>query len=159
MNLENITYRVKKTIDNIVQFLPNILSKISRIIAYIPILWKIREWDNSYLLQLWAFTLDRHIKKTYDEGIAVVTKSQRRRAKACSAALRRMANEEYDAWYLHMLYTDVDGEDFFARLNRERTPEEARMSKEMRSMEEYLYQQDADLVGKFLKKEIRKLWD
>lgn len=137
-------------------------NKLSRIIAYLPILWKIEEWDYGYLLHMWAFTLDRHIKKTYDEGIHVTTKSQKRRALACSAALRRLAKDEYGDYYLNKMFKDMPKKFVPLTEDFKKTKQYKKFHEnhiKLAKVEIYLYNQDCDLIHKFLKKELKKLWD
>ena len=75
--------------------LKNFFRSLSRIIAWIPVLWKIREWDDSYTMDVFAFQFKRtvdHIEKhQYFEGYQNTV----RRGRMILRLIDKVQNEEY----------------------------------------------------------------
>lgn len=138
------------------------LTPLIRVLTYIPFIWKSEEWDHSNLTQLWAFSLKRHIKISLDDGHHIVPRNYRRRALACVAALNRISN---DHDYVELYFEDLQKiPEWQVRiktmeLNRPPNKEITKVLKKMHEMEQYLYQQDIALISKWLKKDLRSLWD
>lgn len=80
------------------------ISKIRRVIAWLPVIWKIREWDESYIEEVFLFQLKRtidHIEKhKYFEGWEVVVQKGR--------TMIRLAEKVFEEEYELAPFKNID---------------------------------------------------
>lgn len=164
MKMHHVVKTIKKLrrVEPIHFIVYHILTPLIRVLVYIPVIWKSEEWDHAYLTELWAFSLQRHIKNSLDNGHHVVHRSYRRRAIACAAALKRISNEyNYAEPYFEDLNKIPEWSERIRTMDLNRPPnkEITKVLDKMREAEKYLYNQDVELISKWLKKDLRSLWD
>ena len=68
---ENIYYSILCLLNNIKYFFYDIKYRIQNIIYYLPIIWKDRDWDNEYILDLLKYKLKKNEKNLRKYSIAV----------------------------------------------------------------------------------------
>lgn len=68
---ENIYYDILYLLNNIKYFFYDVKYGIQNIIYYLPVIWKDRDWDNEYILDLLKYKLKKNEKNLRKYSIAV----------------------------------------------------------------------------------------
>ena len=68
---ENIYYGILHALSNIKYFFYSIKYGIENIVYYLPVIWKDRDWDNEYILDLLKHKLIKNEKKLRKYSLAV----------------------------------------------------------------------------------------
>lgn len=155
-----------------------LISNISRIITYIPLLWKDRDWDHGYFLDMLAFKLSR-IEKALESGVAVHHPHVMRDLRTMIALLDRIREDNYNevvfkdhnAKWGELKFTfgekQVTKDGYFttscvSRPNIKSKEDEVTERSEAQRLykkEIALKQRDLDLLFKLLRKRIESMWD
>jgi hypothetical protein len=113
----------------------NTVHGVKNIIFWLPIIWKDRWWDHSYIYSILKRKLEQMEYKFKTEGVSIRSKEDAKNMKTCILLLDRLIKEKYD---------------------RNIKP---RTISELFEKEEYMINQDLDLLFKIMRKQIRVWWD
>lgn len=148
-----------------------------RLYEFIPIIWKHRDWDYSYILDFNAYLHQRLYKGLYVNGHHEFTKYDTRKLKTVIELYKRLGDEEnYDLFAtdtIDRIYgppeygrTEFDLKHFLTvhNVRYERlTPEQKviynRLNKHFYKQAEKKMQDDMKLLHKLIQKKHRKWWD
>lgn len=73
----------------------NIVRGIRNVIHYLPIIWRDRDWDHTYLLQLMEFKLRRMSKFFKEEDLLVHDERSSKETLICAELLKRLVEDDY----------------------------------------------------------------
>lgn len=78
--------------------LKQFFGKLSRIVRFIPKLWRYETWDHAYLFSLWADVLNENIKQWNQDCRHYFKPDENRRKsmQVCYELLKRLADERVD---------------------------------------------------------------
>lgn len=153
--------KIYKNIDSIYHF----GERIQRIIAYIPILWKVFDFDWSSILIILKFQLSR-VRRSIEKGYHSKRSIRRdsKRIRTCELLIDRILadsyiDKEYDA--LSAKYKHLRGE--FGLNWREGISEKVQKEYHdqfliLSTKENMMQKQDLDLLGKYFSKYLRCWW-
>ena len=142
-----------------------------RIIKWLPVLWKDREWDYEYLFDVLKFKIklmkEHHEKERLFVGVDKVIKQLH----TCEVLLDRMSKNSYadKAYQLHdkkwnsQFEDDKDWDKFLEKINRTHLTEEQKKQehkdfKLIAEYEKYMYNQDINYLFNIIKKYHQKWW-
>lgn len=108
---------------------------IKSILFWLPVVYKDRWWDHSYLYRILRHKLYQIETEFISKGVAVHTENELKKIKICYLLLDRLANDDY------------------SNIIKEKN---IRKSFEK---EEYMIKQDLDLLFNIMRKNIRTWWD
>lgn len=153
-----------------------------RVIDYIPIVWRHRDWDYGFVLKFNKKLHEDLYKGIYEKGHHVFTKKDARRLKTVIALYDRLREDDYDEFvYAQMekkygvndfYFTKVEGSEnkpggpystMRSTLEDRQTPEQRKKyweeKKALYKHCEQLRVNDFELLGKYLAKYSKKWWD
>jgi hypothetical protein len=157
--------------------------RIKRIIEWLPVLWRTEDWDSSFTLDIWAYSLKRLKRGVLDEGHHVVTKTKVRNMQTAIGLLERLrdkhtyADKHLEAFnkkwgepnYYFKEVKGTKGKPGGPYYSMENSVTEGLTPKQLKrynkefsevfKLEDYHYNQDIDLLFKILKKHMRAWWD
>lgn len=140
------------------------IKKIFRIASWLPILWEDEDWDQGYLLKIWAFKLKRMRLCILGNGIIVDALKVHNEIRTCEQALNRLAKEDYAriAWEKHYeKYPRMSNfiEGGLSGILPSMSEEESIDFKSVVQLEEDERKADEDLFLETFRKHYRGWWD
>lgn len=131
-----------------------LLINLHRILIWIPVIWRDRNWDQTFLLKIMEFKLRQMAEYFEKRGVSVNNKEQAKKCLRTAVAIHRMEEENYMDGWCEWIQTGPDfldghfntGIGLFANENSLKH-------------ENYMYEQDLDYVAKMFKKHLRGWWD
>jgi len=87
----DVYYRVKEVFSSIICF----KESISRIFAYLPIIWKSRDWDFDYSLSLFGYSLSRLRKVIENDKNHCHTKKHAKEILTVERLIKRLIENDY----------------------------------------------------------------
>src|ERR1051325_2723979 len=69
--------------------------QLKRLIEYIPVIWKDRDWDYHYLLVMLKYKLSRHRKDMENDTWHTQAKRRAKEMRTCELLLDRLIKDEY----------------------------------------------------------------
>jgi hypothetical protein len=169
MRIGRLSFKLSLLYYNIKHFIINIFT-------FIPALWNYRNWDFGYVLQFNKFILGELYHSCYINGHAQIKGKQDIRLLACINLLDRLHKDKYHSVELDEIdkkfgksnygcYREKDEKyfsfvDYRYKSMSERTKAEYKKAiKNARLKEEYMYNQDLELLLKYIKKYHKQWWD
>jgi len=147
---------------------------MSRLLAYIPIIWKIRDWDYAYSLDLFRFSLSR-LKKSIKNGYHADTEGLIRKIEIAEGLLKRITKNDYckyeikkhyEKWgYPELTRKKINSELSYGIFshknvnNKEDQEKERKEFKRIMDKQDYLKKYDKHFLFKLLEKHIETWWD
>jgi hypothetical protein len=147
------------------------MTGIKNLIYYFPIIWKDRDWDQIYILEILKSKLDKMEKYIRNYGIGVESENDADAMKYVINILNRIIDDVYmDEAFIpfYEKYPDYDWtlksepcEDNpkFHRLINNDTPEQKKLMGECFNKADKLEKEDYEKLFDFLKNNIRNWWD
>ena len=135
--------KIKNWYYDVIQGIPNL-------IRWFPVVWKDRDWDHVYIYDVLRFKL-KNTEKCIRNGLHVDADKEANRIKTCVNLLDRLRNDVYQ----DMIYRDWDNN---IDMNN-RTKEESADFRRRYQHEDYMIEQDIDMLFNIMKKHMQKWWD
>lgn len=110
---------------------------IRKVFYYLPVIWRDRYWDHSFIWLLMAHKLKRCEDYFREYGMSVGHKDQAKQIKICRLLIERMASEDYGE---NPKIGELKDLNYF-------------------DLEDFRYQQDMDYLFRMMKKHLRSWWD
>lgn len=146
-----------------------------RCIKWLPILWKDRWWDSSFLLRIMEFKL-RQDADRYDSKWAHLQNADKRakQMRICAALLKRLQDNDYTTPWDKEFHDYVDrhwnyierneevlanGDSVYSDEGFQRTRREELVSKWYRNRTKEMEDQDLNLLLKIFKTHLKGWWD
>jgi len=157
--------------------------RVKKLIEFMPVVWRHEDWDHSFVMEFNAYLFKRLYKGVYTEGHHLYRPSEARKLQTVIELCKRLSNDHdytdahYDAFRKkygkdqdefadHLEEVVMDGVKrtlYSDPVKKRLTPEQYEAYKkemtQLHKLEDYLYQQDMDLLFKILKKNMKKWWD
>lgn len=173
-----LRYGIEEFFNNLTYPFLQLISNIKRIIDYTPLLWKDRDWDHSYLMDMIQFKLLR-IEKTLIKGHCEHNLHLMRDLRSMINLLKRHSKNDYN----DMVFKDhikkwgklkfnfgkkiQSGQTYISENCVTRTKIKSKQDEEIEGREsqklykkvKYLEQQDLDFFFKLFRKRVESLWD
>jgi len=143
---------------------------VSNLIKWFPIIWKDKDWDQTFFFRMIQFKL-KNMEKYFRHGNFIGTEKQADKIDMCVSLLNRIIEEKYHD-LAYVTYDKKWGasdflikEDGFLEIkyeNVETTDDEIERSKDFKncsSKEEYLIEQDLEFLFKIIRNNVRFWWD
>lgn len=131
--------------------LSNIYYGILNLYIYLPLIWKDRDWDWSYLAEMMEFKLRKMADHTDNHSYHLRSEIDAKQMKTCALLLNRVKREHYH---------DYIKDDWCPPIGpwRHRYGSERFDMKEHKCYDDYMIKQDLDLCMKIVGKYIRNWW-
>ena len=144
----------------VISWLYQLRNRLQRIWSYLPVLWKIYDFDWTSAFYVLEHQLGR-LEYCIRNGNHANQEHHAKQIQIVRECLRRLAEDnlaptEFEAWSKAARLSD---DDFFERLNKPRTPEQKRALKELMDKEAAVKEQLEELLFKTLKRNYRSWWD
>lgn len=142
--------------------LKNVFFNIKRIIKWLPILWKDRDWDYSFILIILQFKIRQNRKYISKYGLAANKDKIIKEMKTVENLLERLADcQKYTEKDFRQHYSKWkrDSSDLVNNLLIPPSEQEYKEFKILIDKEIYMWNQDMDYTFKMLKKHLRNWWD
>jgi len=152
-----------------------LLITLARVLYWLPIIWKDRWWDSSFLLQIIEAKLLYDAKKYKKDGVHVGAEIDAHNMFIAAALCKRLYEQEYTTpwdkermeganslWEYMEAHTEVFGnKGLVAHTSRGyEVPKQLRDASQWAAKrEDEMKQQDLDLLCKILQKHLFKWWD
>lgn len=143
-----------------------ISKSVKNLIVWFPIIWKDRNWDEDYLLEIIGFKLKQMSKFHKKHGFSVEADSVAEELKKLSKLVEKITNDDYNSERMEELvnkvefsFSEKDSNGMYTLKSTGLTNEE---SKEMLNLEHELYKlkrKDLDRVFDTMKERIEYWWD
>src|SRR3972149_2973685 len=144
---------------------------IKNLIKWFPLIWNDRQWDDGYLFEILQFKLSE-MSKYFDSDNAVCAdaKLRARQIYICKLLIDRILLNDYTTPFdvrdepRHQRFAEAfeksmaSGSDSFI-YDREDTPLESKVFKWKTEHEDYLEQQDIEMLFRLMSKQIKSWWD
>ena len=157
-------------------FFRNIKYGLENLIMWFPVIWKDRNWDHTFIYEILKHKLDLTQKHLRKYGHHVDAEKDADRIKVCVNLLNRLIKDDYheNAFKKHhekwgepeFNWTDLQGSELsqlqINYKNVKTDQDKANQEKEYRKCierEEFLKNQDLDLLFKIMRKHIQGWWD
>ena len=140
---------------------------IRNLIKWFPIIWRDRDFDQHYLLDILQFKLQNMAELHRKYGMSVNSETYAQQLEECAHLARRIRDEEYsdeafkgheELYEKHEVWFD-DDEEGFSRLKTNLTDEEHELYMKLMSSEDNFLERDIHLLFENMKKNIRTWWD
>lgn len=150
-----------------------LLKRVKRVLEYIPIIWKTHDWDHSYSLQIYAYSLKR-LKRCIENGYGLDRNKYAKRLQVVINLIERMEDSEKTMEHRYELLDKEFGESdiqmessednfgFFTMKenNPRRNTEEYKKRLNQYLLEaRRLNEKDHRLLSKYLFKYSKQFWD
>jgi len=154
----------------------NIRYGIRNLFAWLPLIWRDRDWDHGFLFEMLEFKLKR-MEKCLRNGIHLYADQTADKVKLCTQLLERINKDEYHEMVFRnhdkkwgrgeITFTDCEDREGMSELHirypNVKTEEDLEQQrKEYRALmkrPDELMQQDIDLLFETMRKHIREWWD
>ena len=174
--IEDIKEKIKDFLYNKIKIpIMVFIESIESILFWFPIIWKDRDWDSIYLLKLIEIKIRKMRKYFIESGVAIHSKKEIRAMVIAETIVKRLKKEGYDK-YLSKKHDEKWGklEVFLAPCEKNLSSysvyrgkiftdkdrkQEYKENKQIMEHEEYMTNQDLELLGKTFKKHLKKWWD
>jgi hypothetical protein len=149
----------------LIQVIKNFIANITRVVSYLPIIWKDRDWDHTFILILLQFKLKRVHKYLKQQGLREFSRTEDRKFKATLGALERLIDEDYieTEWKAHfdkfppIIESTCNGTITITQCgNTEKINKERRI---LSTKEQHLREFYTDLFFDYFKKHHTRWWD
>jgi hypothetical protein len=141
------------------------ISNIKRLIKWIPIIWRDRDWDSQYLLKVLDFKIEMMYNYINEFGIHKYKHRELKQMFRTRLILKRLMDDEYAEWQwkkLHETYGEWIIQEDGVRLEYETedNKDQIRVIMDKNRLDStYLRKQDLEFLGKYLAKYIDGWWD
>jgi hypothetical protein len=138
------------------------IRKIRNIFLWLPILWRDEQWDGTYVFRILDFKFKLMEENFINDAYVADAKKCAREIHICRLLCKRLIDCEYEEM-LGLIHHSIDFDDFIQRLNSgQKTITCSRLGyggKRWMMYEDYMIQQDLDLLFKIMNKHINCWWD
>jgi len=136
---------------------------VRRVLDYLPVIWNNYDWDQGYMLQLFAFKLRRMQKSFENDKWHTDANKTARQIQICAFLLERLAGDELERPHWDEFYktyptfgtfsTDENG--YSSMRDREKWGKEF---KRLNDHDEVVRKQDLELFWKIFSKNYQRWW-
>lgn len=140
-----------------------IIRKIRNIFLWLPILWQDEQWDGNYVFRILDFKFKLMEENFLNDAIIADAEKCAKEIHICRLLCKRLYENEYDDM-LGLIHHSIDFDDFIQRINSgQKTITCGRLgwcdNTSWMRYEDYMIQQDLELLFKLMQKHIHCWWD
>jgi hypothetical protein len=132
---------------------------VVNLIAWFPVIWRDRQWDEYFLYALMVKKLQRMEKLHRKHGMCVDAHIYAKQMRVCIFLLKRLMADDYYRMPKSQAEAMEKYPGLMEYLNRKETRRERQDILEASRVEGYLMTQDLELLFKTMRKHVAKWWD
>ncbi len=137
--------------------------RIKRLIEWIPVIWRTNDWDYSYMLEIWEYSL-RRLRHCLETGMSKNGPQDAKNIRTYEILLKRIAEDNYleHEWNKFFEKYPLQGDGNITLDTKNVTIHNQKHSDELTKLanqEKYLVEQDIEFFCYLFKKHMRSWWD